>query len=259
VNRIRRALILAPAVILAFAATGCVTNKQVLRSELQLQGDSGKTLEGLTVSAKVLGLDAVKGDPRLTKNLEATRVMMGVAATTKTFVTLVNPPVFEVRIMNKTGHVVRLDGTVIKLLDGGGNVYDAITKDVALTELNDSFDAGLSGGVVVGASERARAAAGLKQLKFLGDNVTLLPDVAETFIAAFALPIQQTEEGLNEWLAAQTSLRLKVFDVPVEVNAAGAVTKRVSFEYPIVVRSFRETYEVGPGGKKLLATEEVQK
>ncbi len=246
----------------ALLLTACAGSQQVIRNEMKLQGESSVTLDGLAVSAKLLDGIAIKSDSRFSRKVSVTGTGLIQSASllgSTPFVTIIDPPAFELRVRNNTGHVVRLQGTVIKLIDGAGNLYDALDRTSARDALDDTLSTARAQGYEVSNASSQELRGALSHVKFLTENGQLLPDVAETFIVAFAISNVHTEKELNEWLALQTSLRLKVYDVPTRTNEAGTVTKRVSFEFPVEVKTFRETYQTGPDGRKLTGTEEVAK
>lgn len=238
------------------ALTACAANRPVIRNEMALKGQPSLTLDGLTISAKLLDLAGIRKDPRLSKTVVVKAA--GLLPTNVSW-TLVDPPAFELRVLNRTGHVVRLHDAVIKLMDNAGNLYDPLSPATARAELDDAFAAARGRGWEITPDGAAQLGTALSQVKFLSENAQLLPDIAETFIVAFSGPHDHTEEGLNNWLALQSALRLKIFEVPTGTNEAGVVTKRVAFEFPFVVRTFRDTREVGPDGKEKLVSVEVQK
>lgn len=235
--------------------SACAGSRELLRNEMKLKGDANVTKEGLTVIARVLDEGAMAKEPRLVKTVDVARQghVMQVPWM------LLTPPVFEVKITNKTGHVVKMTGAVFKLVDAAGNLYDALPKDKAIAHEMDAADAVARQGIVVPESSKHQIAQGIKQLKVLDENTQLLPDLSDTFFLSFELPIEPTGEALSTWLATQTSLQLKIYEVPTQTNDAGAVTKRVAFEFPLVVTTYRDTYEVGLMGSKLLSSQEVAK
>ncbi len=64
---------------------------------------------------------------------------------------------------------------------------------------------------------------------------------------------------MNQWLSQQTALRLKIYEVPTQTDQAGAVTRRVAFEFPVDVKTVRETWEDSLSGSKLVSSEAVAK
>lgn len=245
---------------LALVLAACAGPRESIRSEMTLTGDPMVTLDGLTVSARALDLQTIKGDPRFSRTVKLNGSALAAALIGhRNFWTVIDPPAFELRIRNQTGHVVRLNGVVIKLIGPDGTSYDALDHASARAELEESIAAARARGIDLSAASASELVSAQKQLKFLSENAQLLPEVSETFIVAFATPVGRTEKEVNDWLARQSSFRLKVFDIPTRTDAAGAVTKRVSFEFPVVVKTFRETYEDGPEGKRLVSTQELTK
>lgn len=236
------------------ALVGCTSTKSIMRSEMQLTGSPSQAKDGLTMTAKVLDLQAMAKDTRLTKALP-------IAGSDKEVPwTLLNPPTFEVRVLNQTGHAIRMRGAIFKLVDAAGNLYDAMPKDKAVANLMDSFSiAATKQGVSVTPAGQAMARSALQQVKFLDENSQLLPDIADTYLLAFDLPFEPSYEGMNGWLAGQAALQLKIYEVPTKTDEAGNITKRVAFEFPLTVKTFKDTYEIGLMDNKLVSSVEVKK
>jgi hypothetical protein len=236
--------------------TACAPARPSLRNELTLQGDATQTQDGLTITARLMDVSAVTKDPRLSRNV---RVMVGGLLPKEMPWMIVDPPVFELRILNRTGHVVNLHDTVIKLMDNAGNAFDPVNLAMASAALENDVAAARTKGYEISAQGMADLRASVNQIKFLNENARLIPDVSETFIVAFATTHERTLAGLNDWLARQTTLRLKIFEVPTRTNEAGAVTKRVAFEYPFSIRTYSESRVTDAEGNEKLVSVEVQK
>lgn len=253
-------VVLALALVVTFTLSGCTSIRRVTRSQVSLAGTKAQTKEGITISATVTDLVSVQKDPRLFKTVPAVQRTSEGAVERNIGWILLNPPVLELRVTNETGHVIRFNGAVIAMIDGAGNRYESTTKDRLAAEQRSAIALLARQGTVVtpaGQAELERAARGLK---LLDDNVQLLPSRADTYFLSFDLPVEPTLEAVNAWLAEQSSLQLAIYEVPVETNEAGTVTKRTAFEFPLVVKTFRDTYEDKLfQGSRLLSSVEIKK
>jgi hypothetical protein len=249
-----------PVLLAVWAMTACTSTRQVLRSDIRLRGDAKQTRDGLTMEAAVTDIQSMQKDPRLSKTVTAVKRSDSGSVETQVGWVLLNPPAFQVKVTNNTGHVVKMTGAVFKLIDAAGNLYDATSKDKMAAQQADAI-AGLEAqGVVLPAASKSQLNAAMRSIKLLDGNTELLPDMTETFFISFDLPVEPTADAVNKWLSEQTALRLKIYEVPTQTNEAGAITKRVAFEYPVDVQTVRETYEVSlVGGSKLVSSEPVTK
>lgn len=248
------------AALSVLVAAGCATQHQTVRSELQLKSAPSTKVDGLTISAKVLDFDAVQRDRRLTTGAFAgTAPFVSPAPGAWRMLMLLRPPVYELTVTNGTGHVLRLAGMVVKLVDGAGQRHGLMSREQAGRELAYAIQGARAQNQGITPEQADVAAVRFSALKLLGDDVQLLPGQTETLFAVFALPFPRTEEGLHEWLAQQTALTLALYDVPTRTDAAGTVTKRTTLEFPVAVKSFRETYEISLTGSKLLARVAIEK
>ena len=267
--------------LLILATTGCgptITTAVEWRHQMSARTAEPVTKEGLVVEAKVLGLDEEQKDPRLMKSVKFKWGEFSVwkGATTGDGTQayeqdapwlLLSPPIFQLKITNNTSHVVRMKGAVVKLIDAAGNTYEPTDKDVVVAglaaELANSepqFRDALAkqGKTFLGFESNAVAKlqGAIATLKLLNQNAELLPNFTETYIVAFQLPIEPgSMKAYQDWVQAQSALTLKIFDITAETDQAGNPTKKVTFEFPIVVRSFKDTVQVTDGARHVMKTD----
>jgi hypothetical protein len=76
---------------------------------------------------------------------------------------LLAPPVFAVTVTNNTGHVVRMKGAVIKLIDSANNLYDPLPKDMALAKLDEADAVSARKGIALTQESANLVRAGVRQ------------------------------------------------------------------------------------------------
>lgn len=245
---VRTAMIIAAAAALL---AGCApTVRTVIRNEMDLTGEAQVAKEGLTMKVTLLDEKAIRADSRLTKRGTYSYVnpYTGTPTQKETDFMAVTPPTFQVKITNNTGHVARMKGIVIRLMDSAGTAYEAYTRDLMAAD-DEAAEQALRArirGFETSATTKSALAAARRNLKFLDDNSEVLPNQTETFYVCPKLPLEElTYEGLNKWIATQNTLVLRIFEVPSETDQAGNITKRVHFEFPLAVKSFEDTFTDG--------------
>lgn len=236
-----------PLVAFAILATlsACTTVSHVTRHEISPVDDGPQAKDGISITVRVFDSDKMKEDPRLGRDLDITYKRPGSDPWTQSQKSaLLPPPAFEVKISNKTGHVLRTAGTVVKLTDAGGTVYDVMQKDAAVAWVEEAYHGNYEGYSYDATPASVEgAASAVKRMKFLTENAQILPDYTETFLLAFENPAGTDLVKLIDWLKDNKTLSLRIFDIVVETDAAGNPTKKASFEFPIAVKSIRETWE----------------
>lgn len=249
----------AVAMIVGGALIACAPAKRsLIRNELVLLEKAPIVKEGVTVSAKVYGNKELAESPRYRTRVDIyVKNYKGVPVARTANWTLCNAPCFELAIANTTGHVLRMTGTVIKLLDAAGNSYDAQTKEMAAAGMEESIDTFVADeSLSMDQRSIAKLVRASGKLKRLGPNAQILPNFTETFVVDFQIPgLEPTLKAWDAWLAENTTMKLVIFDVPAETDEAGNATKKVHFEIPIEIRSFQEVWQ----GRKLLSSTPVTK
>ncbi|MBI2373862.1 MAG: hypothetical protein HYV07_07685 [Deltaproteobacteria bacterium] len=242
------------------------------RHELALKTKQSQQ-EGVTVDVRAISDKDVASDARYHRSFgwnTANRFNGQVEKGGETDWPVIPVPSWEVKIANGTGHVLRLTGAVIKMIDGAGNVIDTISKDELAAQKADELEAGQKNwaevlgakginfaGFDADAGKKLQDA--IKRLKLLSQNAEVLPNMTETYIAAFRLPVEGGLDEQTKWLGEQTVLTLKIFEVVTETDAAGTPTKRVAFEFPLEVRTYLDTIQSTNGVQKTLSSKEVSK
>jgi hypothetical protein len=248
------------ALVAALALNACTATRQVLRSDIRLHGDGKQTQDGLSIEAAVKDIQSMGKDARLSKKVDAVRRTDAGPVEMQLGWILLNPPAFQVKVTNTTGHVVKMTGAVFKLIDQAGNLYDATTKDRMAAQQADAISTLEGQGITLTPASKSQLNAAVRNLKLLDSNTEFLPDMSETFFLSFDIGVEPTEQAVNQWLSQQAALRLKIYEVPTQTDPAGAITKRVAFEFPVDVKTVRETYEDSMiGGSKLVSSESVSK
>ena len=113
----------------------------------------------------------------------------------------------RVIITNRTGHVLKFTGSVIKLMDDLGNVYDVLTKPEVIAGWNTDNSAILT--------------PFLSKLKYLDANTEILPDMTWTGYVAFNMPMKDVGE----------TFKIAIYDLTTKTDAAGNPTEKSRFEF----------------------------
>ncbi len=109
----------------------------------------------------------------------------------------------RVTVTNRTGHVLRFTGSVIKLMDDMGNVYNALTKQE----------------VIAGQSEALHRY--MRRLRYLTPNTEVLPDMTWTGYIAFNMKMEEVAE----------IFKIAIYDLTTKTDAAGNPTEKSRFEF----------------------------
>lgn len=128
----------------------------------------------------------------------------------------------KVSITNNTGHILRLNMTAIALFDPADNQYDLLSKDEIASYLMQERPC----------TNTIRLVNQLNTVKLIGRNTELLPNRTYTGYLVF-LPHDASLQGI--W-------KLSLYELPVETNTAGIVTKTVNFEFRTLSKKYVDTY-----------------
>ncbi len=137
-------------------------------------------------------------------------------------------------ITNNTDHVLRLNRTIIRLFDPAGNEYEAVDKN----EISATLLANRPCMTTHEALPR------IKLIKMFDRNTEVLPKTTSTGWIAFSTASINLP-GL--WKVA-------IYEVPVEVDAAGVPTKTTHFEFRAIAKAYEEVWK----GKELVSRTELQ-
>ena len=235
--------------IVVAVAVGCGPTLRTGRSfDMSLAGESRKNLEGVAIRAKVVDYDAATKDPRLSTKVPVTIKRLGAGeGVVEIPFALAIPPIFEVSITNNTGHVLRMQGVVIRLVDAAGTVYEPTDKarlEGGLPEAIQAVKKELAKQTVYLAApiDDSSIRGGIRRLRLLGPNSEILPGMTEAFFVAFDARIPPTSEAYTAWMQTQSTLTLKIFEVPSKVDETGKPTKRVHFDFPVEVAEYVDTW-----------------
>lgn len=145
--------------------------------------------------------------------------------------------VFEAQIENHTNHVLRMLGTVVKLIDPTTNTHSPLTQGDII-----SLWAGYTGASAV--------ANQVRNIKFINSNMEILPGYSTKGYLVFRKDFTDTP-GIY---------KLAIFDLTTKVDNIGNPTEKTAFEFRYAVKQFKETYEedMFSGSKKLLSSEEIK-
>jgi hypothetical protein len=128
---------------------------------------------------------------------------------------------YQVSVTNDTDHILRLGSTVIRLFDPAGNQIEPLGKDDVLAEF------------VGNCLLRGQSADRLRLVKFLDRNVEIVPKTTVTAWLAFHPP---SADVPGTW-------KLALYELPVEMDDAGKVTRTERFEVRSIVKKFEDTFQ----------------
>ncbi|MGB9693634.1 MAG: hypothetical protein ACPLYF_02205 [Fervidobacterium sp.] len=115
---------------------------------------------------------------------------------------------FKVSVTNKTGHVLRFSGSVIKLMDDLGNMYDPYLKSEIST-------------IHAGTGYETQISEPLRKIKYLDTNVEILPDMTWTGYIAFQMPLKDVGE----------TFKFVIYDLITQTDEAGNPKRKSRFEF----------------------------
>ena len=133
-----------------------------------------------------------------------------------------NAMVEKIAITNNTGHVVRLNTTVITAFDPADNQYNTLSKQEIASYLMQERPC----------PNTKQLANQLNLVKLIDRNTELLPNRTTTGYLVYK-PYDPSIPGV--W-------KLSFYELPVETNAAGIPTKTVNFNFRSVCKKYTDTY-----------------
>lgn len=139
---------------------------------------------------------------------------------------------FKLRVENYTGHTLTLAGATIQLEDGQGRTYDLLGPP--WPTLQKTYSDLLSRGNFHTA--KVVLAAGSQSVPVPAETDKILPGKFKEFI----LPFDASE--------APAPLKVMVYDLVTETDAAGTPTAKSNFEFPVGVEVRPMWRAVGSGG-----------
>jgi len=134
-------------------------------------------------------------------------------------------PSFQVQIENRTGHVLRTAGAVIRLRDQASNSYTPLARaDVSATQAN----------VASGqpwADQLPQIQIALSGLTFVDSTAEILPNETLRGYLVFSIPPITTPSDYERFMASIERLTVVIADLVTETDPAGNPSRRTQFEF----------------------------
>ena len=158
-----------------FGSTG-PTIKTWVEAAPSVNFQSPVTKSGLTVEVEAIDEGNREDYPRLQGEIDWTNPNFNPPKEgTETLCVFGEMPIaFLLKIANKTGHVIKFTGAVVKLIDAAGNIYDPMTKEDLEANWMAMEGKKLGAGSKITSVNRMLAV--VKKLKMLDANTEILPD-----------------------------------------------------------------------------------
>jgi hypothetical protein len=205
--------------LLALAALACVACGPSFRITTLAAPSLRPRTEG-TARAGGLEVTVTPITPATMRAIPNASVPVGVPSGVTRYPTL-PMPAFQVRIVNRTGHVVRLDDAVFRLdAPASGERYHALESTSEVIDWARGF---YGTTLVKNPMLAAQLGAEISRLPLLNHDAVLLDGDDSTYLLAFQLPMGSPAE-LEEFLRTRSELVLRLAEVPVAFDQAGAVT-----------------------------------
>lgn len=148
------------------------------------------------------------------------------------------PMAFELKVTNKTGHVMRFTGAVIKLIDAAGNMHEPMDKDDISSEWTKIIGKESKDGIFTKKITNVDPMIdSIKKLKVIDNNTDILPDYTTEGYLIFG-PLKSPEE-----MKSLTQVKLAIYDLVTETDAAGNPKAKQSFEWSFDIAEQQETVQ----------------
>ncbi len=226
----------------AIALPACGTATRVVRDEkltfeLAKETPAEQDRDGLTVTVRMFGPAEADKDPATYKTISMDVVQAGAASKQAVGVRLLPAPFFKVTIRNHTQFALKLDRAIIRVKDEAGNDYPVLSK----RELQERLTNYLAGRKAVYAAQNVGITFPVDQLvgeyrsmRLLSRDTELAPEDSFTGYLALDFPDDQFEASkLTGWSEKAGLLKLQLYQVPVQTDAAGNVVKATKFEFNV--------------------------
>ncbi len=228
-------------IAVAFAA-GCATQTRIVRDEkltfeLAKETPAEQDRDGLTVTVRMFGPAEADKDPGAFKNATMNVVQNGAASKQPIGVRLLPAPFFKVTIRNHTQFALKLDRAIIRVKDEAGNDYPVLSK----RELQERLTNYLASRKSVYAAQNigitfpvAELVGEYRSMRLLSRDTELAPEDSFTGYLALDFPDDQYEASkLTAWSKQAGALKLQLYQIPVQTDAAGNVVKATKFEFDV--------------------------
>lgn len=232
--------------IILVAPAGCAflfgssgpTVKTWVETTPAINFQSPVTKSGLTIEVKAIHEGNMEQFPRIMGEVDyairdsAGNIVKEKALKTSAYSWL--PLAFQLKIANKTGHVVRFTGAVIKLVDAAGNLYDPISKEDLEAEWMgwDGKEVEAKYGTTEITSVN-RMQSVVRKMKVLGPNTEILPDYTTEVYVGFGphMPWMNSYDQASGELASLEQVKLMLYEVVTETDDAGNPVAKEKFEW----------------------------
>lgn len=141
---------------------------------------------------------------------------------------VVSLPAFEVQITNTTGQAVSFQKVAMRLVDDAGNSFQAQLKQDVVDFVGSEIDSIQGSGWAL---DRSAILGKVKSLKLLDKNYESLPGITEKRILAFDIGNADDLKAYRTMFKSTKYIRVMIYNVPVNFDQAGNVTKVAKFEY----------------------------
>ena len=219
---------------------------------IQVHDDEAMSQDGLDVTVTPISVDNVKGFPQIEKtfawNKTTPNASGGAAQTTgMTAKVIILPmPAFQVRIANNTGHIVRLTTAVFRLENNVGKKWQTFssTEELSAWKMAElGADPNIGPDALQQLAVQVQAALGGLQL--LTRSVELLRGDEWIGYLVFNFGGVSWADLMNN----TERFTLRLAEIPVETDDAGAVSKTTEFTF-VLDKASAEVDVVCPPGTK---------
>ena len=152
---------------------------------------------------------------------------------------------YQLKLSNQTDHIIRLQGSVIRLFDPAENQIEPQSKEEVVATASRPSSLAQQGACPAAA---AKISDTLATVRFIGPNTELLPGTTTTGYLSFVPPNA----------ALPGTWKLSLYEIPVKVDAAGAAIAKNRFDFPYLRKKFQDTFSQElMGERKLVDTKEI--
>lgn len=238
---VARITICAATMLCAATLTDCVSTPRrqveatLVVGALRVHDAPEVTRDGLTVSIQPIHSENYTRFPQAHRRVTWVRnVVRGgqmVAEPGSADAAIVPVPCFQVRLANHTGHVLRLTQSVFRMQDNLGRTYQLYAGTPDLLAWNESvWGTALAAAPELSAQVLPQVRSAVGQLQLLNRNTELLNGDEWSGFLAFNVNTS-TEAELTAFMSEITRVTVRLAEIPVEVNEAGAPTRTTEFAF----------------------------
>lgn len=193
------------------------------------------TRDGLTVTILPINGDNYTRFPQTHRRVTWTRTVVRggqvLSEPGSADATIVPVPCFKVSIANHTGHVLRFTQSVFRMQDNLGRAYQLYSGTPELLAWNESvWGTALAAAPELNAQVLPQVRGAVGQLQLLNRNTELLNGDEWTGFLVFNLNLNSQSE-LEAFMSEIARVTVRLAEIPVEVNEAGAPTRTTEFSF----------------------------